>query len=109
MSSIRQHDNVVPLAEAVTDLLERSDMLDTQLSLRLAAFREGWAARGAADGDAYERGFAAGVMSVKRAQHDAARLVEFEAKRWAVRGEKRSRTGFGRAHKDDYQGLGGAE
>ena len=48
-------DPPVPLSAVVTDLLAHSDLMDASLRLRLAAWREGYAAgydRGAADGRA---------------------------------------------------------
>lgn len=94
----------VILAGALIGLIEYSDELDKQLRLRLAAFREGYAAGESAHADDYERGFADGVLSLKRAQHDAYRLVDLDAKRWELRGEKRSRTSFSQPHPGDYPG-----
>lgn len=94
----------VLLRLAVADLLAWSDAMDTQLRLRLAAYREGWAAAELAHADDYERGFADGCMAVKRAHADAVRLVRDDAARWPVRGEQRTRATFGRPHPADYKG-----
>jgi hypothetical protein len=106
--SIRQDRQPVPLAEAVAELIKLSDVLDVQLRLRLDAFREGWHAAEVAHAGDYERGFADGVMSVKHAQHDAHRLVDLDARRWELRGEKRTRETFSQPHPDDYLGNGAA-
>jgi hypothetical protein len=94
----------VPLAEAVAELVDVSDLLDVHLRLRLAAFAEGYAAAELEHADDFERGFASGCMSVKRAQHDAHGLVEHDARRWSLRGEPRTRQTFACVHPDDYRG-----
>ena len=98
----------MPLAAAVADLIDRSDHLDALLRLRLAAYREGFAAGEAAHADDFERGFTEGVMALKHTQHDAARLVQVESQRWQVRGERRARQTFGRPHPGDFPGRGDA-
>jgi hypothetical protein len=94
---------VPPIAE----LFGRSGERDLQLRLRLAAWREGWRACQDAMGDVYEAGFTAGIAAYKAAQHDAVRLVELDARRWELRGEPRTRSGFARPHPDDYPGQRG--
>ncbi len=86
------------------DVLQVSDQMDTQLRLRLAAWSEGFAVGELAHADDYERGFLDGCMAVKRAQHDAVRLVSDDALRWTVRGERRTRQTFARPHPDDFRG-----
>jgi len=87
-------------------LVQLSDERDTYLKRILGAWADGYRACQAHHGDQYEQGFADGVMALKRAQHDAHRLVELDARRWELRGEKRGRRDFGRPHKEDFGGIG---
>lgn len=102
--TVRHDGDPVPLADAVAGLVSLSDYLDRLLRLRLAAWREGYAAAELAHADDYDRGFHDGRMAVKRAQHDAVDLCELEGRRWELRGEPRTRQTFGLPHPDDYQG-----
>jgi hypothetical protein len=81
-------------------LLQLSGERDVALGLRLAAWREGWHARGLADRDAYERGFHDGCMALKRAQHDYCELTELETRRWGPGGRDR----FADPRPGDYPG-----
>lgn len=80
--------------------IELSDERDLQLSLRLAAWREGYQA-GRRDG--YDRGyldgFAVAVTGYKRAQLDAVRDLDLHLRRWD--GLRRD---FGRPRDGDFQG-----
>lgn len=108
------------VARVLGELLERSDERDTALALRLDAWRDGYTT---AATDAYDAGYADGVASLKRAQHDAVRLTELDRDRWHVccgpcrRGghrpgcrdcQDRTRAAYGQPHPDDYPGQDGA-
>jgi hypothetical protein len=99
----------VPLAQAVAELVERSDLLDLSLKLRLRAWRDGY--REGARGQ-YEAGYAAAIADVKGAQHalynHLRRVRELEDGRWIVRGQQRTRKTFGHPHPNDFTGQDGA-
>jgi hypothetical protein len=103
--SIRQDTDPVPLRQAVTELLELSDLLDGQLRMRLAAFREGYEL-GLEVG--YCGGHVDGVAHRKHAQQDVFEQLQVYVRRWELRGEPRTRERFGDPHPDDYEGREGA-
>lgn len=72
------------LAEAVARLLAYSDEVDKQLRLRLAAWREGFAAGERAHEDDYERGVHDGRMLNKRAEHYVNDLFKLQVKRYGA-------------------------
>jgi hypothetical protein len=90
--------------------LELSDERDLELALRLAAWRDGWQAGNAAAEAAWSAGYAHAVAEIKGAQHGLVLLVrglaETEARRWVLRGERRSRQTFALPHRDDFPGRG---
>ena len=90
------------------DLLAVSEERERHLELRLAAWRDGYAAA-AAQFEEYEaRGYARAVADVKAAQHGLynhlRRCRETEDGRWIVRGQQRTRKTFGHPHPADYPG-----
>lgn len=99
--------------EDTGELLGLSDERDVQLELRQRAWREGWDA-GYADG--YDAGHqdeaAARDRDWRRIARPIARggpsAAELEAKRWTVRGERRTPETFGQPHPDDFPGRGAA-
>lgn len=68
--------------------LAESDRRDAELQARLTAWRQGWDACTAALADAYEEGFTDALMALKRAQHQAVRLVQAEQERWGPGGRE---------------------
>jgi hypothetical protein len=90
----------VPLAEAVAELLELSDLLDGQLRMRLAAFREGYELGGEAG---YQAGYVDGILARKHAQHQLVEDLAVYLRRWDGRRED-----FGKPRPGDYPGRGGA-
>ncbi len=113
MSSIRQ--DPVPLADAVADLFGRIDERQRHLELRDSAWKEGWLA-GHAIG--YEAGRRDALAEESAQRREAAGLVREATagpshavilrRRWALRGQARTRETFARPHKDDYPGRDGA-
>lgn len=103
--SIRQQAEPVPLGECIS-LLDYSDELDKQLRLRLAAFREGYAAAEARHADDYDRGYVDGVLARKRTGIRLYEEIRLEQRRWELRGEKRTRQTFGQPHPDDSPQAG---
>ncbi|HEY7325288.1 MAG TPA: hypothetical protein VH520_10730 [Streptosporangiaceae bacterium] len=103
----RQRDpaDPVPLAEVIGSLLEYSDVLDGQLRLRLAAYREGFE-HGREAG--YDQGYDDGIAERKRVQQDLVEALRVHGRRWVLRGEPRARETFSQPHPDDYQGRKGA-
>jgi hypothetical protein len=91
----------VPLGEVIGGVLELSDLMDGQLRLRLAAYREGYETGREAG---YDRGYEDGVLDRKRAQQDLLEEFRIVERRWTVRGETRARETFGQPHRDDYRG-----
>lgn len=94
----------VTLAEAVGGLLEWSDAMDAQLTLRLAAFREGWRAAEQAHAGDYDLGFVDGLLRRKRMEHDEVDAAELEARRWGRAG----RAHFADPRPGDFPGRGTA-
>jgi len=90
------------LRDALSGLLEYSDLMDTQLRLRLAAFREGYDT-GRETG--YAQGYADGVLDRKHTQQDIYEALRLSVRRWELRGEPRSQGTFGRPHPGDYPGM----
>ena len=84
------------MAADVAELIERSDERDAWLRRVLDAEKRGFALGAASQAGEYERGFADGCLALKAAQHDAHRLAELDARRWSLRGDKRSRDDFGK-------------
>lgn len=104
-----------PLAEVLSGLLEYSDLLDGQLRMRLAAFRDGYR-RGRETG--YAKGRRDEAAETDRAWNRIARDVarardlphaDLERKRWTVRGEPGTRETFSKPRRGDYTGNGTAE
>jgi len=100
----------VPLAGAIGELLEVSDERDSWMRRIMAAGRDGYV-RGLADGvalgrrlEAAERDRAWDAIAGPISRIDPA----FMSRRWAVRGEPRTRETFGRAHPGDFKGREGA-
>jgi hypothetical protein len=73
----------------------------------MQAWRDGYAAGERAHADDYERGFAEGVASVKRVQHELVRALEARQVLWIVRGQRRTRQTFADPHPGDFVGRGG--
>jgi hypothetical protein len=99
-----------PLAEAISGLLEQSDLLDDQLRLRLAAYQRGYEC-------GHEAGFAEGRQDMAdelaEAWNRIARPIsridpEFMRRRWSVRGDLRDREEFGQPAPGDFKGRGAA-
>ena len=82
-------------------LLEVSDLLDAELRLRLAAYREGWRAAEQAHAGDYSRGYADGLTRRKHAEHEAVEALRLYLRRWELRGQGRTRRTFGDPHPDD--------
>lgn len=101
--SIGQDTDPVQFRDA---LLELSDERDTWLRRLLGAWADGWRACAAALGDQYERGFADGVASIKRTDHQLVDALDRGRVRWILRGQERTRDTFGQPHKDDFNGIG---
>jgi len=80
-----------PPAEAAAAVLELSALMDAQLALRLAAFREGWQAAWQARASDYHRGYIDGLLRRKHAEHEAADALRLYLRRWELRGERRTR------------------
>ena len=108
--SVDQSADPVPLRQAADELLEQSDLLDGQLRLRLAAYREGYEC-------GREAGYAAGRQDMAdelaEAWNRIARPIsrinpEFLRRRWSVRGELRTREQFGQPAPGDFKGRGAA-
>ena len=59
---------------------------------------------------AWDEGYARAVADLKAVHHGIAKgwraLAEVEARRWIVRGEKRTRATFGDPHPGDFRGRG---
>src|SRR5205823_4471044 len=99
----------VPLGEAVAELVERSNLLDLSLKLRLAAWRDGFA-------HGYERGVDDGRRQAEaegeRAWYQATHPIaiggiphgELERRRWGPGGRARA----GDPRPGDYPGNGAA-
>jgi hypothetical protein len=99
----------VPLAEAVAELVETSNLLDLSLKLRLAAYRKGY-------GHGYERGVDDGrrqaETEAERAWYAATHPIaiggiphdELERRRWGPGGRARA----GDPRPGDYPGRDGA-
>jgi hypothetical protein len=98
------------LTEVIGGLLEQSDLLDGQLRLRLAAFREG-----------YQFGHEAGYTEGRQDMADELAAAwnriagpisridpQFLRRRWSVRGELRDRETFGQPSPGDFKGRGTA-
>lgn len=100
------------LGQALGELLDRSGERDLYGARIDQAYREGWRA-GQAEG--YGMGRADEAAERDRAWKEIARPAargglshaELERRRWAVRGEPRTRETFGQPHPDDYQGRKG--
>ena len=88
---------------APVPLLEVSDLLDAELRLRLAAYREGWQAAERAHRDDYQRGLVDGALARKRAQHELVEMARVDALQWGPGGRER----FGDPRPGDF--TGGAE
>lgn len=109
MSSIGQNAGPVPLAEAVAGLISLSDERDRYLERILRAELRGYL-RGRADG--FDAGYEQAERDMAAAWAEFARpmarsLVRgqgLQARRWALRGEPRTRATFGQPHPDDYRG-----
>lgn len=104
MSGVDDGASPVQLGTAIISLLEHSDAMDAQLRLRLAAFREGYAAGHQAG---YDRGYDDGIMERKRTQQDMLDQLKVHARRWELRGEPRARETFALPHPGDYPGQAG--
>lgn len=85
---------------APVPLLEVSDLLDAELRLRLAAYREGWQAAEQAHADDYQRGLVDGALGRKRAQHELVEMARLDALRWGPGGGER----FGEPQAGDFTG-----
>lgn len=102
--------DAVPLGLVVADLLELSDLLDGQLRMRLAAYREGYQLgrqAGYTEGrrdEAAERDEAWNAIARVAARADPQAM----GKRWSVRGELRTQGTFGQPHAADFRGRGAA-
>ena len=81
------------VAELLVLSAERDAWLRRVLRTERAAYGRGHAA-------GYELGFVDGILSHKRAQHDAYRLLQLEVARWGPGGREH----FGDARPGDYQG-----
>lgn len=98
--------------QAVAELLDRSNERDLYTTRIGRAYREGWAAGRAAG---YAAGRQAEAAERDREWNRIARPIarsstsaaELEAKRWTVRGERRTRETFGQPHPGDYPGQDG--
>ena len=66
----------------IATVLALSDERDQQLTLRLAAWREGYAAAAAQFTDHYERGWADAALALKAAQHEVVSDLALELRRW---------------------------
>ena len=96
----------MPLWETFGELLALSDERDSWMRQLLAAGRESYR-RGLADGIALGRRLEGAERDA--AWNEIARPVaridpERKRKRWAVRGEQRTRETFGQPHPGDYKG-----
>ena len=98
--------------QALAELLERSDERDRYMERIDQAWRDGYR-RG--DEDGYARGRQDEGTErdqawdrIARPASRAAPFREFERRRWAVRGEPRTRETFSQPHPGDYQGRKGA-
>lgn len=78
----------MPLAAAVAEVHEMSDLMDKQLALRLTAYREGWQAAELAHAADYDAGYVDGLLGLKHAQHDAVEAAKLDALRWGPRGHE---------------------
>jgi hypothetical protein len=103
--SVTDHREAVALRLVVDGLLGYSDLLDAELRLRLATWRDGYREGHKAG---YAAGFADGVLDRKHAQRDLLQELKVCARRWTVRGEPRARETFSRPHPDDFTGQGAA-
>jgi hypothetical protein len=103
------HNEPVPLAEAVAELVDQSNLLDLSLKLRLAAWREGFAF-------GYERGVDDGRRQAEAEQERAwyaavhpiaiggVPFAVLELRRWGPGGRPRA----GDPRPGDYPGQDGA-
>jgi len=96
--------------QALAGLIDRSDERDLYMKRIRQARAEGWRA-GWAEG--YDKGRADEGAERDRAWNEIARPISridpaFMSRRWAVRGQLRSRETFGRAHPGDFKGKEGA-
>lgn len=106
MNSLPQQpdtDRLVRIGQAVAEFLALSDERDHALARIIAAERRGFERGAAAATDHYERGFHDGAMALKRAHHDAHRLVAEELARWDG-----WREDFGKPRTNDFRGRGAA-
>lgn len=85
---------------ASVPLLEVSDLLDGELRLRLAAFREGWQAAERAHADDYSAGFNDGLLRRKHIEHGAVEAARIELARWGPGGREH----FGDPQPGDFTG-----
>lgn len=108
--SIRQHaEPPVDLATALAELLELSDERDRWQSRLGDEYRIGWKLGYAA---AIDQGRRLEAAERDRAWNRAAQSIarggrthaELERRRWALRGDPRTRETFGQPHPDDYPG-----
>ncbi len=104
MSSIRQDDSPGLPAAVRAYVLAEADRIERETAWQLAAWRDGWRACEIHHGDAYEAGFADGIMAVKRAQHDAYRLTQTDVARWGRGGREH----FADPRPGDFRGRGAA-
>ncbi len=98
----RLRSQLAELGRLIAALLDVIDH-ETELRIRCSWYGDGWRAAELAHADDYERGFVDGCMAVKRAQHDAHRLVELETARWGG-----LREDFGKLRHGDFPGRGEA-
>jgi hypothetical protein len=83
------------------EFLALSDERDVWLRRVVAAWRAGRAAGHTAG---YDAGYADGVEARKHAGQDALEAYRVLARRWELRGERRTGRTFGRPHRDDFPG-----
>jgi hypothetical protein len=100
---LRAPSGAVPDPRTFAELLELSDERDFWERWVLAAEERGFRRGVDSMSDEYERGFAAGILAFKGAQHDAYRSLQLEMARWGG-----WREDFGRPREGDYPGHAGA-
>lgn len=84
-------------------VLAESDLRDRELRLRLAAWREGYAAAAAQFREHYERGLTDGVLAYKAAEHGVVRDLRQHLRAWGGLREH-----FADPRPGDYMGRGAA-
>jgi hypothetical protein len=81
-------------------ILARSNELDMWQRRLVNNWQAGYAAAETAHADDWDEGYAAGVMGLKRAQHDAVELTALETARWGSGGRQH----FSDPRPGDYPG-----